>query len=241
MRRYTVVIADSSEDFREALQSLLTPFCMVYCVKNGKETTEAISIRHPDVLVLDLTLPGLDGISLLGALTATGHSPEILATSCFISPYVLESVENLGVACLMEKPCDLGKAAQCVRKLLQERSSISENDRFSRISGILLQLGFTAKLRGYTYLREAVLQYTENPERSIYKEIYPSLAAAYGVSAEDVEHSIRGAIQDAWRHGFHRAWERYFTGEEELTRPANAQLITVLSEYLAGTGESTKD
>ena len=231
MKQHTLVIAEGSEDLREALQSQFDTFCQVFCCSTGKEALELLELRHPDILLLDLMVPQLDGLGLLQILSAMGDRPEILATTSYVSPYILETCESLGVRVLMEKPYDLRQAGERVRNLLQYRAGGNEEGRFSRISGLLLRMGFTAKLRGYSYLRDAVLHYARNPNQSIIKELYPRVAAVYGVTPEDVEHSIRSAVIDAWSHKNGEVWNLSF-GREELLRPSNAALIQGLSGFL---------
>ena len=237
MNRYTLVIADSSEDFCSCLQSQFEYFCQVFCCSTGREALELVRTRHPDVLVLDLLLKELDGLSLLGCLEATGDRPGILADTSYVSPYILETAERLGVSYLLEKPCSMEKTAELIRRLLKGREFASPQDRFTRISGLLLRLGFTAKLRGYSYLRDAVLKYAEDPAQSILKELYPSVALPYGVSAEDVEHSIRSAAMVAWNHGSREIWGLYFAQDGKFQRPSNAALIQGLAKSMNGSYE----
>ena len=231
-KQYTLIVADSSVDFRQALQQQFEPFCRICSCGTGWEVLEQLTRTSPDVLVLDLMLPGLDGLSLLRAISALGICPEILAVSSYVSPYILQMSEQLGVSCLMEKPCSLSQIEGKIRRLLKERNGDTREDRFVRVSGILLQLGFSAKLRGYSYLREAVLRLAEQPELSIIKELYPDIGDSHGVTAEDVEHSIRSAARDAWNHSSRESWELYFSREELGARPSNAALIQVLAETL---------
>ena len=239
MKRYTLIVADSSEDFGRALQLQFESFCTVHCCTDGREALDLLGRLHADVLVLDLMLPQMDGLSLLNALSATGDCPGILATSAYVSPYIQDAAEKLGVACLLEKPCELQKAEEAVRELLKRRERSCPEDRFMRISGLLLHLGFSAKLRGYAYLRDAVLKFSEDPGLSIIKELYPCVAGIYGVTAEDVEHSIRSAAMDAWAHSLQGVWSLYFPQKPGTNgiRPSNAALIQGLARSLTDVRE----
>ena len=235
MKRDTLVIADGSEDLRLTLKSRFDPVCQVFCCGTGREAIDLIEKKHPDVLMLDLMLPELDGVSLLGLLSATGERPEILAVTAYVSPYLLERAEKLGVRVLIQRPFCLEEAAGILWKLLQERHTCCREDRFSRISGLLLQLGFGANLKGYTYLRDAVLDFAGNPDQSMIKELYSGVGIRYGVSARNVEHSIRSAVMNAWNHSARETWNLYLP--ENTQRPSSAELIQSLSEYLTGTGD----
>ena len=236
MAQYKVLIADSSEDFCRILEDQLKSFCSVCSCRTGSRALDLIKEYRPDFLILDLMLPELDGISLLFGITAVGACPGILATSCYVSSYILKAAEDLGVSYLMEKPCSAEKITGILRRLLQAHSAGNTADRYARVSGALLQLGFSAKLRGYAYLREAVILLSRDPEMSILKELYPEVAGMFGVSADDVEHSIRSAAADAWNHRPEEIWNLYF-GEEKI-RPSNAVLIQGICRSLEGTEET---
>ena len=237
MKQYKVIIADSSEEFQAALKARLLPFCQVRCCSTGWQALSLLSEEMPDVLVLDLMLPELDGISLLRALEADGCCPVIAATTCYVSPYILKAAEQLQVRCLLEKPCSLDAAEEKIRGLLQNRP-MTGGDLSGRVSGLLLALSFSPKLRGYGYLREAVVCLCAHRGICIIKDLYPRVGRAFGVSAEDVEHSIRGAVLLAWKHRREGIWEQYFgkTAGEKLERPTNAALIQMLERTLEAEG-----
>ena len=235
MRQYTLIAADSSEDFRQAIKLQFEPYCQVFCCSRGSQVLDLMGKVRPDAILLDLMLPGMDGLSLLHAMEALGDLPGILAVSSYVSPYLLEACQRLGVRYLMEKPCSLLKAEELLRRLLESGSSQSSEDRFMKVSGLLLRLGFSVKLRGYTYLRDAVLRFSQDPGQSVIKELYPAVAGVYGVTAEDVEHSIRSAAADAWSHRSREVWTRCFPGERN--KPSNAALIQTLSEKVREASE----
>lgn len=234
MKQYKVIIADSSEEFCAALRTQLAPLCQVKICQSGWQTLEILSEDRPEVLVLDLMLPKLDGISLLSAMSAAGYCPAVLATTCCVSPWILRAAEDLSVACLMEKPCTAEAVGQQVQRLLQQNTSSSDGDLYSRISGLLLSLGFSPKLRGYAYLREAVACLKAHRGICIIKDLYPRVGKRFGVSAEDVEHSIRGAVLGAWKRRKPGIWEQYLQDQpgQPLERPTNSALILALEEKL---------
>ena len=236
MKQYKVIVADSSEEFCQALERRLSPFCRVQCCRTGWETLEMVGREQPDLLMLDLMLPRLDGISLLEALEATGCSPVVGATTGYVSPYILKMAENLGVSCLFEKPCSLEAVEQKIRQMLTQDDALQRGDLSGRISAQLLSLGFSPKLRGYAYLREAVACLSAHRGICIIKDLYPRVAGRFGITAEDVEHSIRRAVLTAWKRRKAGIWERYFGREpgSPLERPTNAALIQALQENLDG-------
>lgn len=230
MKRKLVLIADSSEDFCRELSQQLNPFSQVLTCSNGEKAMEILAQEQPDVLVLDLMMPGMDGISLIELLMASGRTPQILATSSYISPYILDVMAQLHVDCLMEKPCSVSGAAARVRKMLQQKGTSLCTD--GGVSRLLLQMGFSAKLRGYAYLREAVLRMALDPDISLTNELYPGVASVFGVTSQHIEHSIRGAVMDAWKNRPVGVWELYLDPDPlgQLERPTNAAIISALAK-----------
>lgn len=223
-----VLIAAGSEEFSEALAGRLRSCCRVHICCSAENAMAFLAGQTPAVLVVDLMLPGMDGLSLLESVAASGRRPGILAVSGYVSPYILKSAEDLGVDCLMELPCDLSVAADRVRELLRRAAMPEEGELRRRISELLLLLGFSAKLRGYAYLREAVFQMVLDPDRSIVKELYAEVGVRFGMTGRLVEHAIRCAIREAWEHRDRRLWSLYF-GPDQIFRPTSARLICTLA------------
>ena len=177
METMSVLIADSSEEFRSTLANALQGNYRVHACRTGKEALDILQRTPPDVLILDLMLPELDGISLLQTVSAAGVRPTVLATTRLANDYVVEATTKLGVEYLMIKPCDIRAIVSRVNDLCchRPRPSISAPDNRTHISNLLISLGISTKLRGYPYLREAVLRMVDNPMQSITKELYPSV------------------------------------------------------------------
>lgn len=236
MDQHTVLIADSSEEFCSELQNILRWTCSVHTCTAGDKVLTIISELHPDILVLDLMLPALDGISVLKALAAAGSPPAVLATTCLVSDYILDQAQKLNVNYLLVKPCDVRATAARIYEQLQRLSSpdIEDEDLKFRISGLLLMMGFSVKLHGFKYLRESIAQMLHNPDQSITKELYPSVASVYDTAGSQVERSIRGAIKDAWLRRDDRIWQLYFPPNSQGgdSRPTNAVFITRIADGL---------
>ena len=232
MESSTVLIADSSEEFCNGLQSILRWNCTVRTCGRGQRALKLIRELRPQVLVLDLMLPEMDGISLLQLLSLSDCRPSVLATTSLISPYVLDTADRMGVDYLLCKPCSLSATAARVQELL-DRDQAPLN-LHSRVTELLLLLGLSPKLNGFRYLREAVCRMMEDPDQCITKELYPGVAQACSCASAHVERSIRGAIQDAWVKRDQRLWQLYFPddGLGRSCRPTNAAFITRLSDGL---------
>ena len=177
-----MLIADSSEDFCKQLHNILRWDCHVVTCTRGRKALHLVRELRPDVLVLDLMLPEVDGISLLKALEVSDCRPAVLATTTLISDYILNAAESMKVDYLLCKPCDIHATAARVTEQLSrlEAEGQSPEALRSRITELLLLLGLSVKLHGFRYLREAVYLMLRDPEQSVTKELYPEVARICG-------------------------------------------------------------
>jgi len=233
MEALKLLIADGTEDFRIALAEALRDSYRIRECSDGIQAMELLNSFRPDLLVLDLMLPGMDGISLLQKMIGSAHRPMVLATSRFQSDYVTDTVSRLGVGYMMMKPCDIRATVARIRDLSQglRPTVICRPDPETFVSNILLTLGFATNLRGYLYLREAVPIMARDPKQSITKELYPTVGKLFGVDAANVERSIRSAITAAWLRRDDRIWSFYFLpdADGQIRKPTNGNFITRLA------------
>lgn len=231
-----LLIADGSEHFRDALADAMRGAYIVRTAWEGNQALELLGSFKPDVLVLDLMMPGLDGITLLERIREMGLRPVVLATTRFASDYVLERLAQMGVGFVMVKPCEVKAAAARIADLTQRMDppEICQPDQKTAVCNLLLTLGIPTKLRGYPYLREAILLEMGNPGQSVTKELYPAVASACNASAAQVERSIRSAIQTAWMNRDEQIWRLYFQSGPTGTvpRPTNGGFISRLADRL---------
>jgi two-component system response regulator (stage 0 sporulation protein A) len=231
-----VLVADSLEEFRSALAALLQSDNQIQIAADGVQTLQLLGSFHPDILVLDLMLPGLDGISLMQKAVELGISPKILATTRFMSDYIQFACEKLPVSYLMVKPCDIHAAAARVRDIAGQTDatpSVSSSPK-AHLTAILLQLGISPRISGYEYLREAILIMMRTPGISLTKELYPAVASQCSADAEQVERSIRTAIQTAWKRRDDALWQQYLPAcGGSVPRPANSVFLRRFADYMA--------
>lgn len=234
MERLKVLIADGNDSFREELGQVLQGVYSLRTCRDGLEALELVERFHPDVLVLDLMLPGVDGISLLRTLASGREHPAVLATTRFISDYVLDTLDHLHVGYVMLKPCAVRAMVARIADLAQHLDVPVHTPEKPRDAAtrLLLTLGIPTKRKGYRCLREAVLLKQRDPGQSITKELYPAVAAACGSSALRVERAIRCAIEDAWEKRNETVWQLYFPVQTGSTmrRPTNAAFISRLAD-----------
>lgn len=226
-----LLIADCSEDYRTALAAALSSQYHVLCCKSGTEALALLYQEQPDILVLDLMLPELDGLTLLERITAKGICPMVLAATPILSDYVFSCAQRLGIEYLVRKPCDIDAIASRIRDL-SRRLKVPESkaDPASYVSNLLLSLNISTKHNGFAYLREAVLLMAKDPSQSVTKMLYPEVAHICGCHKENVERSIRTALDKAWEKRDPDKWHTYFPGAQQ--RPSNAVFISRLAEAL---------
>lgn len=231
-----MLIADSAEEFRMALTAQLAGSYVIRCCQQGKEALELIRSFKPDVVVLDLMMPELDGISVLQQAVDSGARPVVLATTRILNDYIQTAVTKLGVGYLMVKPCDIMAVAARVSDLTEPLSGVpmARPDNRTIVSNALRNLGIPTKLRGYTYLREAILIAIDRSGLMVTKEIYPAVGHLCDASPDQVERSIRSAVAAAFQRRDEQTWRRFFQVEPdgELLRPSNGAFIATLAELL---------
>ena len=182
-------------------------------------------------------LPGLDGISLLHTAASEEICPIVLATCRFLTEYMAESADLLGISYVMIKPCDIPSTANRIQDLSQRIHTPppSVADTRTLVTNLLRSLGVPTKLHGYTYLREGILLMVKDPHQTITKELYPSVGTLCQCSADQVERSIRTAIKKAWLNREDSVWQAYFPPgpDGSIHKPTNADFLSRLADSLA--------
>lgn len=232
-----VLIADGSEEFVCTLAEALRGMYHVRFCRDGNEALELIANYEPDILVLDLMLPGVDGLSLLQQSAAGEGAMMVLATTRFVSDYLIDAIGRLGVGYLMVKPCDTQAVVARIADLSGSLKPVPVTTPTPRtqVSNMLLALNVAAKRKGYNCLREAILLMAENPGQSITKELYPAVGQLCGAKRNQVERVMRTAIDAAWQRRDETVWRLYFPPQTDgsIPRPSNATFICRLADCLA--------
>lgn len=235
-----VLIADADFVFAKELSRALEEsgkFQVIDIALNGKQVVRMVEERRPDVLVMDILLPELDGLSVLEEISSAVPSPIVIATSAFLSNYVAVSAMGLGVRQLIKKPCDAESVAARVEQTCRilPRSGIGY-DRRSLIANILHDVGVPANLKGYSFLLDALELTIANPEAtfSMTQSIYVPIAQQHGVKPEQVSRAIKRAIDIAWDRGDLDTLQSYFGYTVSNTRgmPTNGEFLAIIGETL---------
>ena len=165
-KRTSILIADNSEEFCGSLSTALQRterFNLVGTACDGEQAMQLLEERKPDILVLDLMLAKKDGLSILKSMTGWERRPAVVATSGFMTDYVASAAAGLGVAYLILKPCDM---EALVDRLEELRGDTGRSIPVRRapgqsiealVTGIINEIGVPAHIKGYQYLREAII------------------------------------------------------------------------------------
>lgn len=235
METRKLLIADATVSFCTALTDALGGAYELRICYEGLQARALLETFQPDVLVTDLALPGLDGLSLLKAASFAPKRPKTLVTTRYTSPYIENAITEVGVDYLIMKPCDVYALVERIQDLSRsECGSIPLPATQKAASNILLTLGIPARRKGYQYLQTAIELYEQDPLQSATKVLYPEIAKRDGGSKESVERAIRGAIQAAWERRDEKVWRLYFTPCREgfVPRPTNTAFIAALAACL---------
>ena len=242
----TVLIADSAEDFCSGLTAALQRsegFQVVGTAGDGEQAIRMIGERKPDVLVLDLMLSKQDGISVLKAISGMDRKPVTLATSAFLTEYVSSAAASLGVRYLMLKPCDMTALVERLEEIRGGESlrypAPRRADKTSietMVTGIIHEIGVPAHIKGYQYLREAIIIAVNDMDviNAITKVLYPQVAKTFGTTPSRVERAIRHAIEVAWDRGDLDTLQRFFgyTVSNTKGKPTNSEFIALIADKL---------
>ena len=241
-----ILLADANPEFSAALTRLIAAdnsleLCASAC--DGAEALDqALSLR-PEVLILDLMLPQLDGLEVLRRMKENGFHCPVIMTSGFVSSAVLARCAAAGVDFFIPRPCDPEALIQRVRQLRTAPEAIpgipeglSNPDLESLVTDIIHEIGVPAHIKGYQYLREAIILTVNDMEmiNAVTKILYPEVAKRYNTTPSRVERAIRHAIEVAWDRGDIEVLQKYFgyTVSNIKGKPTNSEFIAMIADSL---------
>ena len=239
-----ILVADASTEFCGALSDILGGVYDLRLCHDGIQAQTLLGSFAPDVLVLDLALPRLDGIAVMKTAISMPKRPAILVTARFLSAYVERTMDTLGVDYVMMKPCDMQAIADHVHDManLQGTPVLPCPSPAASVANMLLNLNIPAKRRGFRCLEVAIELYEQDPGQSVTKVLYPEIAKRVGGNKVGVERAIRAAVHTAWARRDERMWRMYFPvgGEGMVPRPTNRSFIAALAERIRRQGSGRK-
>ena len=230
-----ILIADTSETIRESLREILADSYDLRLCCEGRTALELLYRFRPDVLVLDMMLPGMDGLSLLQAAADGGIFPVVLATTRYENDYILDTAYRMGVSYIMARPCEIGALVDRIQDLACRCSKeLAVMDGPAQVRRILIRLGFSVKAKSYTVLEKAILWMAENPGAFLSKELYPAVGKTCGISGTAAEKRIRDLVHSVWEKADQQIWRLYFLPDAvgNIQCPSNGAFITRIVECL---------
>lgn len=209
---------------------------------NGKDGLSLLESKKYDLVLLDLIMPGMDGIRVLEECAKKSISARILVLTSYNSPEVIRKVSGLGIKYFMLKPFELSDLEE---KILE----YSNNEVYSKktidlyysdlqmsITKLLHELGVPSHIKGYTFIREGINLIYNDPSLSsaITKELYPIIAKKYDTTASRVERAIRHAIEVSWNRANWELMEEVFGYSVDIdkAKATNSEFIVTLADKL---------
>ena len=220
---------------------------------DGQEALEMTARLRPDVLLLELVLPKLDGLELLRRLPETGADCRVIVLSGFVNSKVVAECSSLGADYFLPKPCDVQALLARVRQLARGRERTEadaagvdcralaaaprqEADLEAVVTDIIHEIGVPAHIKGYQYLREAIILTIHDMDmiNAVTKVLYPEVAKRFGTTPSRVERAIRHAIEVAWDRGDIEVLQKYFgyTVSGVKGKPTNSEFIALIADKL---------
>lgn len=252
-----VLIADPNPDFRRILLPLLEQEKTVEIVgisSDGRETLHMIRTLHPDIVLLELIQPLLDGIGILRRLAEEKSSPPVIVLTGFVNEWVVAECAALGAAYFMPKPCDTAELIERLRRygkkgtpavlksgvpagrsLSAQTIRLPAEDYSGAVTDLLHELGVPAHIKGYACLREAILHAIRDADAigAVTKVLYPAVAKKLSTTASCVERVIRHAVEVAWDRGDEEQLQKLFGSSVSARtgKPTNREFIAILAEH----------
>ena len=259
-KKIEVLIADDNIDFCNILNEYLSTqedVEVVGIAKDGLEALNLIAVKKPDVLILDIIMPHLDGLGVLEKLQLTSleERPKVIILSAVGQDKIAKRAIDLGADYYVLKPFDFETFMRRIRQISgmssdtlgqnTQRQSVqsefisNENSNYSleaKITNIIHEIGIPPHIKGYLYLREAITMVIGNVEllSAITKELYPNIADKFNTTPSRVERAIRHAIEVAWSRGEVETINNLFgyTLNTPKGKPTNSEFIAMVADKL---------
>ena len=261
--KISILIADDNKEFCSILNDYLLnqkDIVVTGIAKDGREALTLIEERKPDLVILDIIMPHLDGLGVLEKLNnmKLEKMPRVIILSAVGQDKITQQAITLGADYYVVKPFDMDIFTKRIREMFSSNinknlsntsryqshdssvhSSISSNepvDLETEITSIIHEIGVPAHIKGYMYLREAITMVVNDMEllSAVTKELYPSIAKKYNTTASRVERAIRHAIEVAWGRGQIDAINKLFgyTIHNDKGKPTNSEFIAIIADKL---------
>ena len=207
------------------------------CEKNGMAALDALRAQRPQAVLLDAFMPSLDAISVKQRYEQEGGKAMFFVTGTFQNEELEQELLDSGFSFYFVKPFDeLSLANRVLRAAAPAVSRPMAGGDEMVVTEILHQIGVPAHIKGYQFLRDAILLTSADPEyiNAVTKRLYPQIAKQNGTTASRVERAIRHAIEVAWDRGDVDVLNSYFgyTIHNLRGKPTNSEFIAMISDKM---------
>lgn len=261
--KITVLIADDNEEFSKTLATYLNnqgDMEIIGMTKDGWEALDVIKQKTPDVAILDVIMPHLDGLGVLERLNNSSiyrKKPICIMLSAVGQDKITGKALELGAEYYMVKPFDIELLIQRIKEIkdfipsttnnfikrettkepyVNVNTSKSEDQLEALVTNVIHGVGVPAHIKGYQYLREAIIIVVNDIDtiNQITKSLYPQIAQKFGTTPSRVERAIRHAIEVAWGRGEVDLMESIFgyTVSAAKGKPTNSEFIAMIADKL---------
>ncbi|MBQ8356439.1 MAG: sporulation transcription factor Spo0A [Clostridia bacterium] len=251
-----ILIADESAGERQIMREALirAGYRLVDEASNGEEAMQKLRHGRYDAALIDMMLTRMDGIGVLRNCKNIDFSPERPPVFLMFSPVANQTMITEAMAAgadsFLMKPFDMGSLCEHLRRLLEVRNNARNKaqspavapvdngtpDIETQVTKIIHQIGVPAHIKGYQYLRTAILLTIQDSDiiNSVTKVLYPSVAKKYQTTTSRVERAIRHAIEVAWDRGDVDTLNSYFgyTIQNNRGKPTNSEFIAMIADNL---------
>lgn len=243
-----VAIADDNREFCGIMQDFLSQqpdLDLVGVAYNGEQILAINEEKKPDVIILDIIMPHLDGIGVLERINAAGGKrPKIIMLTAFGQESVTQRVVELGADYYILKPFNMEVLVSRIRQLAttitDQRPVVAQAIKARpidvEVTNIIREIGIPAHIKGYQYLRDAIMMIINEIELlgAVTKVLYPMIADKYSTTPSRVERAIRHAIEVAWGRGNMDMINKLFgyTIKLEKGKPTNSEFMAMIADKL---------
>jgi len=247
MKKIKVLMIDDNKQLVDMVKEYFSSHAVIsldFVANDGIEGLEVIknNLGEFNLILLDLIMPKKDGISLLEEIKDMKDIPKIIVLTSYNTPDIIRKVSSLGVNYFMLKPFEL---PELERKILESTNEIKTNNKTIdlyhnnlqiAITNVLHELGVPSHIKGYSYIREGILEIFFNPDMigGITKELYPKIADEFNTTVSRVERAIRHAIEVSWNRGNWDLMQEIFGYSVDIdkAKPTNSEFIVTVADKL---------
>ena len=255
MEHLNVAIADDNQRILDMLETVIgmdKELNLVGKAKNGEEMCQIIKDKKPDVVLLDLIMPKMDGLTVMeqvGQDKNVNKRPYFIVVTAVGQERITEDAFNKGANYYIMKPFNnemLLNRIKSVRKMFRNNDKKNEDTKSenavngenleNRVTNMLHEIGIPAHIKGYHYLRDAIIMAVEDMDvlNANTKILYPTVAKKYQTTSSRVERAIRHAIEVAWSRGKLDTLDELFgyTVSTGKGKPTNSEFIALIADTI---------